>query len=527
MRDNGIAPPFLRAPQFPRVSSSSASITSGRASEPFLATPATLEQVASARVGGTFWRATAQIEAGTTLVRRSGAIFSEVAELPNDCDPWGTLAKAARLVTDDDDEWTIIAGLSGVTVTGHDGAVRSAEALNTLASTSIGAWAYRDPFTGGAASIEAAIDLLRLWRQTFDANRCIAALAGIRRWKRDTMEDFFFDGARTARVTTMDSAIADAEVASEAVAYWPSRVEHEKITKARNLRIPLVTIEDGFVRSSGLGSNMTLPASLAVDWSGIHYDPTTPSDLETLLETQAFPPALLDRARGLIASLLNARVGKYGRQPAIDPAPVTTKTSRRRLLVLGQVDDDESVRYGRSETVGSNEDLLRAVRTSASEADIAYRPHPDVVAGHRLGGISETDALKIADRISEQDSLFAAMATADEIHVLTSLAGFEALIRGHHVVVHGRPFYAGWGLTDDREGNLPRRTRRLTIEQLVAGALILYPRYIDPVTRLPCTVETVVRRIAQGTTRRTLLSRLRAAQGKIGSGIGRAVASVQ
>jgi capsular polysaccharide export protein len=30
----------------------------------------------------------------------------------------------------------------------------------------------------------------------------------------------------------------------------------------------------------------------------------------------------------------------------------------------------------------------------------------------------------------------------------------------------------------------------------VAGALILYPRYLDPVTRLPCGPELVIERLA-------------------------------
>ena len=76
---------------------------------------------------------------------------------------------------------------------------------------------------------------------------------------------------------------------------------------------------------------------------------------------------------------------------------------------------------------------------------------------------------------------------------MTSLAGFEALLRGLRVVVYGRPFYAGWGLTTD----LPPfdRGRRLSLDQLVAGALILYPRYLDPLTRLPCGPEILIERL--------------------------------
>ncbi len=92
-------------------------------------------------------------------------------------------------------------------------------------------------------------------------------------------------------------------------------------------------------------------------------------------------------------------------------------------------------------------------------------------------------------------STAALLAGIDEVHTMTSLAGFEALLRRRQVTVYGRPFYAGWGLTTD---TLPiDRGRRLTLEELVAGALILYPRYLDPVTRLPCGPEVIVERLDQ------------------------------
>ena len=84
----------------------------------------------------------------------------------------------------------------------------------------------------------------------------------------------------------------------------------------------------------------------------------------------------------------------------------------------------------------------------------------------------------------------------DELHVNSSLAGFEALMRGKKVTVHGVPFYAGWGLTVDRGPVPARRTARRTLEELVAAALLLYPRYLDPDTGLPCPAEVLVGRLA-------------------------------
>jgi capsular polysaccharide export protein len=81
--------------------------------------------------------------------------------------------------------------------------------------------------------------------------------------------------------------------------------------------------------------------------------------------------------------------------------------------------------------------------------------------------------------------------SVDEVHTLTSLTGFEALLRGKVVVCYGLPFYAGWGVTTDM---LPiaRRVRTLSMEQLVAGALIMYPSYVSSTTGRFTTPERVM-----------------------------------
>jgi capsular polysaccharide export protein len=169
----------------------------------------------------------------------------------------------------------------------------------------------------------------------------------------------------------------------------------------------------------------------------------------------------------------------------------------RRILVPGQVEDDRSVILGGAGIAG-NLDLLTRVRAANPDAYIVYKPHPDVDAGHRRGAIADPVAARLANRIVRDISSAAMVLAVDEIHTLTSLVGFEALLRGRRVVVYGQPFYVGWGLTAD-QAPPPRRSRKLTIEQLVAGTLILYPRYLDPVTRLPCGPEVIIDRLADPT----------------------------
>jgi capsular polysaccharide export protein len=167
------------------------------------------------------------------------------------------------------------------------------------------------------------------------------------------------------------------------------------------------------------------------------------------------------------------------------------------VLVPGQVEDDRAVTSGGA--LASNLELLRRARAEAGpEAYLIYKPHPDVLAGHRRGMIPERAVAALADRVETGSPMAALIAMVDELHVNSSLAGFEALMRGKPVTVHGVPFYAGWGLTNDRGPVPPRRTARRTIDELVAAALLLYPRYLDPETGLPCPAEVLVERLSQG-----------------------------
>jgi capsular polysaccharide export protein len=229
-----------------------------------------------------------------------------------------------------------------------------------------------------------------------------------------------------------------------------------------------------------------------LDGRGIHYDPSAPSDLEALLAETEFAPALLARAARLREALLAGAVTKYNlgrRRAAARPA-----ARPRAVLVPGQVEDDAAVRRGGAR-LRSNLDLLRAVRREDPDALLLYKPHPDVEAGMRRGAVPPYEARRLADRVLSGVPIAPLYALVDEVHCLSSLSGFEALLRGRRVVTHGRPFYAGWGLTEDRDPP-PRRGRRLSLNELVAGALILHPRYRDPLTGLPCPPEVLVERLA-------------------------------
>jgi capsular polysaccharide export protein len=213
------------------------------------------------------------------------------------------------------------------------------------------------------------------------------------------------------------------------------------------------------------------------------------------LRDTGFDDELLARARNLTARLVDQGITKYDAATSNGSSyrgSVALTAGRRRILVPGQVEDDLSVRFG-GDGISSNLDFLARVRATNPDAIVLYKPHPDVEAGHRRGAVPWKMAARFADAVIDHP-ISTILAEIDEVHVLTSLTGFETLLRGLKVVVYGRPFYAGWGLTKDVAAI--DRGRRLSLEELVAGALILYPRYLDPVTRLPCTPELLVERMA-------------------------------
>lgn len=535
-----MVPPFLRSPPFPGIATATAAVSLSRedAGPRLPVDDALLDIIARARVGGNFW---GHRPDGVRLVVRDGVPVAGRAmegllpqaigivsvpgvmesarrngttgrRLPSDCDPWALVAQAQAVHAPADDELALVASLLGVPVFGADGMVIDPVRLRANLWARICAATYRDCFTGAPIDAAQAVAQLADWRRHLDGNRGIVAASGMAFWKREAMRHFLWDGLGAPPFLSASRGLRRARQDGGALAIWPSRVPPSTPQDAARQGVSIARVEDGFLRSRGLGAALHPPGSVVVDRTGIYYNARAENDLERLLATHDFPPALVDRAGRLRARVCAAGVTKYGPEAG---RMIGLPEDRRTVLAVGQVEDDLSVRLGGG-GVDGNLDFLTRVRRAEPDAWIVYRPHPDVQAGHRKGHLPDAVVLAHADMIDTGAPLMELVQAVDEVHVLSSLTGFEALMRGRAVTVHGMPFYAGWGLTRDLAKPTGRRGRTLSIDQLVAGALILYPRYIDPVTRLPCGPEVMVDRMANGSTPpMTWLIRLRMLQGKL------------
>jgi capsular polysaccharide export protein len=362
---------------------------------------------------------------------------------------------------------------------------------------------YFDPWTRRLTDPVTALDHLKFLRDRFAANSRPVVACGIAQWKRRPIAALLDGPAGTPVFTrSFPEALGIARAHQGAIAAW-GRSANRAADEARKSGIPLISLEDGFIRSAGLGAAFTPSLSFTVDETGIYYDPSRPSDLETLLGSIELTPELADRAKALRESIVSQGLTKYNLSQAA-PLPELPR-DREVVLVPGQVIDDEAIRLAvprdyLAENLlegGVNLALLRRARERHPGAFIIYKPHPDVERLGRLGRISRGRAHELADAVATDAPILALLGIANRVETLTSLTGFEALLRNIPVSVHGRPFYAGWGLTEDLDPP-ERRGRKLALDELVAGALILYPRYYDPVSRLPCPVEVAIARIEAG-----------------------------
>ncbi|EAL3584662.1 capsular polysaccharide biosynthesis protein [Campylobacter jejuni] len=355
---------------------------------------------------------------------------------------------------------------------------------------------YFNPYLNQKSNIFDIIQTLAKYKDIEKANSNRLFMLGFTLWKRHFIKPFF--KAKDNEIIFLNSFKSlvryklkeDDKFFIWGKKYDENTLKNLLLVKAKEQNLtnfsPKVSlVEDGFIRSISLGSDLTRPFSLIVDDKGLYIDPNKPSKLEELLQNEIFDENMLNRAKNIIKILLENRFSKYNGLKHED-LKINVKTGQKIILIPAQVEDDASMILGGFGL--STLDLLKEVRSKNQDAYIIFKPHPDVLSGNRVGLKDETRILEFCDEIVKDCSIDSAIKIADEIHTITSTSGFDALLRAKKVFTYGMPFYAGWGLTKDKH-RCERRTRKLSLEELVAGALITYPRYINPKTKTLCEIE--------------------------------------
>lgn len=347
---------------------------------------------------------------------------------------------------------------------------------------------YFNPYLNQKSDIFDTIYTLNRYKNIEKINSKRLFFLGFALWKRKFIKPFF--KAQTNKIIFVDSikALFKFNITKEDKFFiWGYKFKKEELRKYFKEN-QIYFVEDGFIRSISLGSDLTRAFSLVVDSKSFYVDPSKESDLENILQNYEFDENLIQRARNLIEKLKVNKISKYN---GLKHQELFLKADKNQKVILipAQVEDDVSMILG---GMGFNtKDLIKEVRLKNPKAYIIFKPHPDVLSGNRKGLKDERIILEFCDEIIKDVSIDSAINVSDEIHTITSTSGFDALLRGKKVFTYGLPFYAGWGLTQDKH-NITRRTRKLSIEELVAATLIIYPRYINPINKHLCEIEVTL-----------------------------------
>lgn len=301
-----------------------------------------------------------------------------------------------------------------------------------------------------------------------------------------------------------EAEIVPVELAARADVWcgWGATRQSRAVARAaRSSGRTFLCVEDGFIRSVGLGKSGAPAISVVVDDLGLYLDAVSPSRIERLIAT-SHTPAWLDAGARIRGRITTARISKYniGRTHSLEPRGSQPEDARRKRVILAdQVYGDRSV-VGALAGAHTFSRMLADARAASSHAEIVIRPHPDVTSGYRRGYLSahETGFANTPDGLDAASVLD----DCDEVWTVSSQLGFEALLRGIPVRTYGMPFYAGYGLTDDvavGDAAVVARARRrgsltgpAAIDALAAASFIRYPRYAHPDTGSPMFADDAI-----------------------------------
>lgn len=333
----------------------------------------------------------------------------------------------------------------------------------------------RDAPSAGVSELNGFEPVGEAWKSP-DPSKPILYMWGVVPLHRDWVARFFPE-FRIAFASDEASWAIQKESVDRAMrpslAVWRKARNLQVVDYASSRGVELLRLTDGFLSWSEKDNGSRRPMSILVDRTGFYFDGTTTSDLERRLLEHDFEAdaKLVEKAAMLRKLYVLLQLSRHSQLVLASAAGKLGLQTRRRVLVIGHK--------------RNTRDLLDLARQENPGSEILYVP--DAEDARQLG--KDPDRLRRLRRTCKvlldlpvRPDLLSAV---DHVYTVSSDHGFDALIYGCKLTVTGAPFYAGWGLTDDRAA-FPRRGRKLTLDQLFCGAFLLYPRYIadleDPVT---------------------------------------------
>lgn len=355
---------------------------------------------------------------------------------------------------------------------------------------------YYNPYLNRKSDIIDTLYTLKKYREIDRVNSSTLCCYGFPAEKKAHCSSFFKSTQPTKLISCkIRKTAARLTLKTSKLLIWGATEDTDLQDRIRSNSITTYHVEDGFLQALPLSSGLTTTSSLVVDSKGLYLDPSSESDLESIYNTYNFKAhtGLLERA-GNIADALKIKVSQNPLTP-YHRLPVPRHSHDRIILIPGQNPDEASLRLAGAGM--DNLSLMKTVRSNNPHAFLIYMPHPDTVSALKQGSLPENIIREYCDDIIARNVIETSMDEVDEVHTITSLFGFSAILYDKKVYTYGIPFYAGWGLTIDAQ-SCPRRLKILSKEELIAGALLVYPRYVHPETKQYCELEQLLPEMQRG-----------------------------
>ena len=273
-----------------------------------------------------------------------------------------------------------------------------------------------------------------------------------------------------------------------------SKAKERQKSFATSLRKLNLFVEDGFIRSMGLGVLGDPGNSVILDDISPHFDGKTENRLQKLINQETNLNLIqLERSKKLIHKITSLKISKYNHAP-IEKIKIGTP-GKPKILLIDQRFGDFSVSYGMGDEK-TFENMLFVAVTKYPDYEIVVKLHPDATSGIKSSYFSKS----ILDKFSSYKNIitigfdinpYSLFEEVEKVFVCSSGVGFEALMAKKEVHCFGMPFYANRGLTTDYQ-EVSYRTKKVSLETLFYYAYLYLSKYVNPDNGQRCSLEELV-----------------------------------
>lgn len=225
-----------------------------------------------------------------------------------------------------------------------------------------------------------------------------------------------------------------------------------------------------------------------LDDMGYYFDSHQASRCEQTLNADDYflEDHELLRSRMLIEKINKHDITKYNKY--VTTGAVGFDLESDCILVVDQKKGDASIAFAGA-TDDTFADMMKAAIKDNPGKKIYFKRHPDSV--HKNFNSYRNRNVKEIEVLPDDIQINLVLNKCSKIYTVSSQVGFEGLLKGKEVVCFGVPFYAGWGLTDDRT-YVPRRNKSRKIEEIFHQVCIRQSVYINPHTGKRIELEALL-----------------------------------